>query len=315
MTWPYRQAQVLRALRAHRFMDAEQLRQVVFRKVSRRSCQRCLTLLHRRGLVVRAQPIRGGFGGGSDSYVYSLSPQGATVLVAIDDVDPAEIPQIRDPETFTPHRAQHQLAVNRCFIALWQALDTTAGHRLVGWQSDPHLQLRYRTGTRWRVLHPDGLAQVGSPVGDHWLFFEIDRGTNELRRYAAKARRYGRYWQSGAWRAELPHFPEVRIVTSRRSRRARLLDAMEDGVRDLTDLDSVAVSRALRIAVAWERDFLDDPLGPVWEPAFSEHAIRENLLRDPEIAQALDDDDWMSVEPARAPAAEYVDRDDVPGLS
>ena len=278
MTWPYRQAQVLRALRAHRFMDAEQLRQVVFRKVSRRSCQRCLTLLHRRGLVVRTQPIR-------------------------------------DPETFTPDRTRHQLAVNRCFIALWQGLEATAGHRLIGWQSDPHLRLRYRTGTRWHMLHPDGLAQVGSPVGDRWLFFEIDRGTSELRRYAAKARRYGRYWQSGAWRAELPHFPEVRIVTSRRSRRARLLDAMEDGVRDLTDLDSVAVSRALRIAVAWERDFLDDALGPVWEPAFSEHAIRENVLRDPEIAQALDDDDWMGVGPARELAAGYADQDDVPGLS
>ena len=86
-------------------------------------------------------------------------------------------------------------------------------------------------------------------------------------------------------------------------------------MRDLTDLDSVAVSRALRIAVAWERDFLADPLGPVWEPAFSEHAIRENVLRDPEVAQALDDDDWMQVEPGREPAAGYADRDDVPGPS
>ena len=68
------------------------------------------------------------------------------------------------------------------------------------------------------MLHPDGLAQAGSPVGDCRLFFEIDRGTNELRRYAAKARRYARYWHSRARRAELPHFPEVRVVTSRQSR-------------------------------------------------------------------------------------------------
>ncbi len=289
-------------------MDVEQLRQVVFHEVSRRSCQRCLTLLHRRGLVVRAQPLRGGLGGGSDGYVYGLSPQGATALAAIDDVDPSAIPHVRDPESFAPDRTQHQLAVNRCFIALWQALEAAAGHRLVRWQSDPHLRLRYRVGTRWHMLHPDGLAQVASPVGDRWLVFEIDRGTNELRRYAAKARRYARYWHSEAWRAEWPHFPEVRVVTSRRSRRTRLLDAMEDGVRNLTELDSLTVGRALRIAVAWEQDFLADPLGPVWEPAFSEHAIRENVLRDPAVAEApddLDDHAWTPVGPNLRLAAGY----------
>ena len=308
MTWPFRQAQVLRALRAHRLLDAEQLRQIVFRRVSRRSCQRCLTTLHRRGLVVRAQPSRGGFGGGSDSYVYGLSPMGARVLSAIDDIDPAAIPQIRDPATFTPQRAQHQLAVNRCFIALWHALEATAGHRLVGWQSDPHLRLRYRAGTRWQVVHPDGLAQIGSPMGDRWLFFEIDRGTAELRRYAAKARRYARYWQSGDWRATWPHFPEVRVVTSRQSRCARLLDAVEDGVRRLTDLDSHTVGRALRLAVAWERDFLADPLGPVWDLAFGEPAIRANVVRDPMVAPTLDDrddHDWGPVNPDRDGTAGY----------
>ena len=165
------------------------------------------------------------------------------------------------------------------------------------------------------MLHPDGLARVGSPVGDHWLFFEIDRGTSELRRYAAKARRYARYWHSGAWRAEVPHFPEIRVVTSRPSRRARLLDVMEDGVRDLVDLDSVAVGRALRIAVAWERDFLDDPLGPVWEPAFTEYPIRENVLRDPAVTHGPDHDDWMPAGPDFDSARGNADRDAVCGLS
>ena len=73
MTWPCRQAQVLRALRVHRMLDAEQLRQIVFRRVSQRSCQRCLTTLYRRGLVVRAQPTDGRFGG---SYNDGLAPAG-----------------------------------------------------------------------------------------------------------------------------------------------------------------------------------------------------------------------------------------------
>ena len=32
-------------------------------------------------------------------------------------------------------------------MALWQALYATAGNRPVGWQSYPHLRLRYRAGT------------------------------------------------------------------------------------------------------------------------------------------------------------------------
>ncbi len=77
MTWPVRQAPVLRALRTHRVMDAEQLQQVDFRTVSRRSCQRCLTTLHRRGLVVRTQPTRGGFGDESANDGDRVSDRGA----------------------------------------------------------------------------------------------------------------------------------------------------------------------------------------------------------------------------------------------
>lgn len=45
MTWAPRQAQVLRLPRAHRFMDAAQIHEVIYEPVSLRSCQRCLTLL------------------------------------------------------------------------------------------------------------------------------------------------------------------------------------------------------------------------------------------------------------------------------
>ena len=289
MTWAPRQAQVLRLLRAHRFMDAAQVHKVIFEPVSLRSCQRCLTLLHRQGFLVRAQTSRGGLGGGSSGYVYGLSARGADILEEIDDAPRAQIPYVRDPEAFTSHRAQHQLDVNRCFIALWQASEAAAGHRLERWNSDPHLRMRYRPGRRWQVIHPDGLAQVRSPMGDHWLFFEIDRGTKELRRYGAKVRRYARFWRSGAWRSEFPYFPEVRIVTNRQSRVARLVDATETGVRGLLDMDSREVNRALQIAVAWSPEFLADPLGPVWEPAFSEVPTRQDLLRSPPRARHIED--------------------------
>ena len=209
MIWARRQVQVLRLLRAHRYMDAAQVHRVVYDPVSRRACQRCLTSLHRQGLVARARSASGGVGGGSRGYVYGLSAKGAELLEHIDGAPRAQIPYVRDPETFTPQRAQHQLAVNRCFIALWQALKPAADHQLVRWNSDPHLRMRYWAGGRWQVINPDGLAQVRSPAGDHWLFFEIDRGTEELRRYAQKVRRYARFWRSGRLAVGVPGLPRV----------------------------------------------------------------------------------------------------------
>ena len=285
MIWARRQVQVLRLLRAHRYMDAAQVHEVVYDPVSRRACQRCLTTLHRQGLVVRARSASGGVGGGSNGYVYGLSAKGADVLEHIDDAPRAQIPYVRDPETFTPQRAQHQLAVNRCFIALWRALEAAAGHRLMRWNSDPHLRMRFWTDGRWQVINPDGLAQVRSPAGDHWLFFEIDRGTEELRRCTQKVHRYARFWGSGAWRSEFPVFPELRITTNRRSRVASLRQAVETGVRKLADAGGGDMSHVLRIAVAWEPGFLADPLGPVWEPALANGNHRQTVLWAPSPAR------------------------------
>ncbi len=120
-----RQLQVLRLLRAHRFMDAAQVQQVVFAPVTPRSCQRCLTTLHRKGLVVRVQPARGGWGSGSSGDIYGLSERGAEVLGQHDDAPRERTPHVVDAERFSGQLAQHQLAVNRCFIALWQALEAT----------------------------------------------------------------------------------------------------------------------------------------------------------------------------------------------
>ena len=122
---------------------------MIYEPVSLRSCQRCLTLLYNQGLLVRVQPSRGGLGGGSSGYVYGLSAKGADVLEAIDDAPRKQIPYVKDPETFTPERVWHQLDVNRCFIALWRALEAVDGHELVRWNSDPHLRMRYELAGRY----------------------------------------------------------------------------------------------------------------------------------------------------------------------
>ena len=278
MIWAPRQIQVLRLLRAHRFMDVAQVHAVVFAPVSRRACQRCLTTLFRQGLVVRARAVAGGLGGGSQAYVYGLSARGADTLAHIDDAPRAQIPYVRDPDAFSPQRARHQLAVNQCFIALWRALGSTAGHSLVRWNSDPHLRMRYGTTGRSHVIHPDGLAQVRNPRGDHWLFFEIDRGTEELRRISRKVHRYAHFWRSRAWRSEFPVFPALRITASRRTRVASLCRAVRVGLHEVADRGTYGANDVLQIAVAWDAAFHADPLGPVWTPAADDSGQQLTVL-------------------------------------
>ena len=152
--------------------------------------------------------------------------------------------------------------------------------------------MRHLLVGRWQVIHPDGLAQVRSPIGDHCLYFEIDRGTDELRRYRTKVSCYARFWDSDAWRSEFPVFRELRIVSRRQGRVPRLVDAAEAGTRGLLHLDSRAVSQALRVAVAWAPAFPTDALGPVWEPTFSEVPVRQNLWRDPLGEKQVHDGVW-----------------------
>ena len=131
-----------------------------------------------------------------------------------------------------------------------------------------------------------------SPVGDHWLFVKIDQDTKEPRHYETKVRRNPRFRDSGTWRSEFPEFPELRIVTSRQSRVARLVDAAEAGILGLYHLDSRAISRTLRVAVAWAPAFLADPLGPVWEPTFSDVPNRQNAGRDPRKTRDVEGGVW-----------------------
>ena len=78
MIWARRQVQVLRLLRAHRYMDAAQVHQVVYHPVSRRACQRCLTTLHQQGLVVRARSTSGAWAAAAAATSTAYRPKAPT---------------------------------------------------------------------------------------------------------------------------------------------------------------------------------------------------------------------------------------------
>ena len=92
-----RQLQVLRLLYTHRLLTAAQVQALAFETATRRTCEICLQRLHRKGWVVRAEPLHGGAGGGRSGYVYGLSAEGADVLAALAGIPLADIPTVAGP--------------------------------------------------------------------------------------------------------------------------------------------------------------------------------------------------------------------------
>ena len=263
-----RQLQVLRLLFTHRLLTAAQVQALAFETATRRTCEICLQRLHRKGWVVRAEPLHGGAGGGRSGYVYGLSAEGADVLVALAGIPLADIPTVAGPEALEPRYVNHQLAVNRCMLAIRQACRADPGATLREWRADPHARVRYQVGRSWRTVHPDAIAEIDVDGRRRWIYLEVDRGTAELRRYGLKLRRYARFCLSGSWRREYATFPEVRIVTAHRPRVLRMLAEVEDAVRRFDRAEHDALVAGFVVAVTWEAAFLANPSGAVWTPMF-----------------------------------------------
>ena len=269
-----RQLQVLRLLYTHRLLTAAQIQALAFETATRRACEICLQRLHRRGWVVRAEPLHGGRRSG---YVYGLSAQGAEALATFAGILLADIPTVAGPEALEARFVNHQLAVNRCLLAVRQACRAHPEAALREWTADPHAQVRYQVGRTWRTVHPDAVAEIEVNGRIQWMYLEIDRGTAELRRYGLKLRRDARFYLSGSWRREYERFPEVWIVTAHRPRVRRMLAEVEDAVRSFSRAEHDAVVAGLVVAVTWETAFLADPSGAVWTPIFAADQ-RKSLL-------------------------------------
>ena len=276
-----RQLQVLRLLFTHRLLTAAQVQALAFETATRRTCEICLQRLHRKGWVVRAEPLHGGAGGGRSGYVYGLSAEVADVLVAL-----ANIPTVAGPEALEPRYVNHQLAVNRCMLAIRQACRADPGASLREGRADPHARVRYQVGRIWRTVHPDAIAEIAADGRRRWIYPEVDRGTAELRRYGLKLRRYARFFLSGSWRREYATFPEVRIVTAHRPRVERMVAELEDAVRSFDLAEHDVLMAGLVVAVTWEAAFLANPSGAVWTPMFAPDREESLLLPVSDAADA-----------------------------
>ncbi|MCY3749052.1 MAG: replication-relaxation family protein [Chloroflexi bacterium] len=277
-----RQYYVLRMLYLHRYLAVDQIATLVFATSSRRACQACCTTLHRKGFVHRFELARGGLGGGRASYVYALAPAGAQVLAQADNIPVVDIPVDPDAPTAQSVFVHHQLAANRCLVAVIRAARRSPRTRLLQWNSDAHSRIRYRPdGARfWRSVHPDVIALLRDADRDHWAFLEIDRGTQPLARYVAKIRRYARYQRSKAWMSYYPVFPALRVVSVSPRRAAGMAELAAD-VLDQFDQDVYWPLRdTLYVAATAEAELLADPFGDIWRPAAEPRDARHAWLRD-----------------------------------
>ena len=273
---PSKQFRVLRLLHAHRYLDVAQLTTLGFPDASRRACQACLTKLFRKGYVHRFELAHGGLGGGRTSYVYALAVPGAQVLAEAARLPLVDIVCAPDPPSARAVFVNHQLAANRCLVAVWRALESLADGDLLRWTSDPHTRLRYRPagGRHYRVVHPDVIATLRLGAYDHWSFIEIDRGTQELARYGQKVMRYARFLVSDAWTTGFPVFPALRVVSISAARAASMRVAVADAIDRFDHHRYRRLRDLLHVATTSESELLTGPLGPIWRPAFGARDAR-----------------------------------------
>ena len=277
-----RQLTVLRMLYLHRYLAVDQIATLVFSTSSRRACQACCTTLHRKGFVHRFELARGGLGGGRSPYVYALAPAGAQVLAQADNIPVVDIPVDPDAPTAQSVFVHHQLAANRCLVAVLRAARLRSRIRCCQWTSDPHSRLRYRPdGARfWRSVHPDVIAMLRHADRDHWAFLEIDRGTQPLARYAAKVRRYARYQRSKAWLSHYPVFPALRVVSLSARRAAGIAELAADVMAQVDHDVYWAQCPSVYVAATAEAELLADPFGEIWFPADGPRDARHGWLSD-----------------------------------
>ena len=270
------QHSVLRMLCHHRYLEVGQIAALVFPTASRRACQACCTKLHRKGFVHRFELARGGLGGGRSSYVYALAPAGAQVLAQADDIPIVDIPVDPDAPTAKSVFVHHQLAANRCLVAVMQACRQSPGTHLRQWTSDPYSRLRYlpKGAKFWRSVHPDAIVMLQVGDREHWAFLEIDRGTQPLKRYAAKVRRYARFWLSKTWPSVYPVFPALRVV-SLSATRAEAIAALAADVIDQFEQHAFERLRdGMYVAATSEAELVADPIGDIWRPAYGPRDAR-----------------------------------------
>ena len=151
------------------------------------------------------------------------------------------------------------------FFALLHATARTACrsgylHALVWWETGRACMRRYREGSGWHAIWPDGAGEYRADGHRMRFWLEWDRGTMGRRDLIAKFAAYARYLRSREWRVDGNEpVPELLIVTSDVAQQTRVTAALSATFRYAPGLSVSVTSRAALAA--------QGPLAPIWRRA------------------------------------------------
>ena len=180
------------ALRDYRVLTTVQVCHLFFQSLHR--TRKRLAQLWRHGLLARVvRPTR--LGEGSSQYLYALSRRGQRILPNLKSQD-------RVPVSKLGSFSEHSERINDFRICLLLAVRMANDLNLSSWTQGRKLKMvaapRYPVITQTTPIIPDAMFTLHHQRRAYTYFLEIDRGTTDLGRIAAKCAGYHWLWQQKA---------------------------------------------------------------------------------------------------------------------
>lgn len=219
--------QILFFLAQHRFATTKQLARLSRHHYkshtsARRQTNRQLNLLMRHKLVTRLERRIGGWRGGADSFVWTLTGTASRLLGSRSS-------RFRSSLLSTEFLS-HLLAITEAHVQILEALTGTGWAHHV--QVEPHCWRTYMGSFGSPVtLRPDLHVHVTSPDYEDRYFIEIDRATENPARVVATCHRYQEYYTSGAEQDASGMFPLVVWLVPHDKRQRQLTRYIADDPR------------------------------------------------------------------------------------
>jgi hypothetical protein len=216
--------------------------------------QRLIYALKRRGLVAMRARTIGGPDFGEGRPTYHLTADGLRKSRPLLPGMPTHRRQ-----SLGPSLARHALATAEVILAFRRTAQAQPDHELVGWECD--WQAAFPLGSS--ILEPDAYLLYRAEERRLHAVVEVDMGTEHSGFVARKMRRYLELHRSGGWRARLPVWPAIVVVTPSQARLVQLR-RLAQAVALLPGGQSDA-GASFTFASIDELTGEPGPLGPIWQ--------------------------------------------------
>jgi hypothetical protein len=225
-----REAAVVELVGRFRQMRARQIGEVHFSDTSGTPLKRTLARLTDADYLARLERPRGGYGGGSDQYIYQLGRVGWREV--------GRNPRSYWAPTFSQHTL-HTLAIADCYVRLLQAERTDELKVLT---FNPEREARRTVGSI--ELTPDAFMQLGFEDNganeDYSYWLELDRGKEDDGDIIDKLKRYWLAFSGGKW-PDGENFPVVLFVVPDDRRKQQIEACIAGGPDEAADLFEVSL--------------------------------------------------------------------------